>query len=114
MRKREFPSTRLEPYRHRRARGERSAQEFVGVCPCRSAVAAGNRELRCASTAVQHVGAVKVAGHHSLRPKRAINDRICHDGFLSKLKAHSAGFSETGLLDRMSSLPLREIIPAWA
>ena len=38
--KRDFPPSRLQPYRHRRARGERCAQQLVGVRPRRRAAPA--------------------------------------------------------------------------
>jgi hypothetical protein len=84
--KREFPSSRQQPYRHRRARGERSAQQLVRVRPRRRAppaVGAADRELRCAGTAVERAGAIKVAGYHSLWAGSAIVVRIRHRAFLS-------------------------------
>src|SRR6516225_6374546 len=83
--KRDFPPSRLQPYRHRRARGERCAQQLVGVRPRRRAapaVGATDREHRCAGTAVERASAVKVAGHHRLWLGSAI-DRIRHRAFLS-------------------------------
>src|SRR5262245_41045682 len=84
--KREFPPSRQQPYRHRRTRGERSAQQLVGIRPRRRAapaVGAADRELRCAGTAVERAGAVTGAGHHSLWARSAIVVRIRHRAFLS-------------------------------
>src|SRR5262249_36823239 len=51
--------------------------------PCPPAVGAADRELRCAGTAVERAGAVKVAGHHSLSAGGVIVVRIRHRAFLS-------------------------------
>src|SRR5262249_3610346 len=83
---RDFSPSRLQPYRHRRARSERSAQQLVGVRPRRraaTAVGAADREHRCPGTAVERASAIKVTGHHSLWAGSAIVVRTRHRAFLS-------------------------------
>src|SRR5262249_11027820 len=92
--KRDFPLSRRQPYRHRRARGERSAQQLVGVRPRRRAapaVGAADRERRCAGTAIKRASAVKVAGHLSLWAGSAIVVRIRHRAFHSDLALLAPG-----------------------
>src|SRR3954454_2964507 len=85
--KRDFTPSRLQPYRHRRARGERSAQQLVGIRPRRAAltIRAADQERRSAGTAVERAGAIKTARHLSLWPANSIVVRICHHAFLSDL-----------------------------